>query len=423
MSYLNCEEALTRLVDIARREAPRFGPRDAVLRDVYGRLTLFLQSEPPDRVALETALTALAPYVRPGRAVMVGSDGGAKGTLSEAHVQWLRFGPGDEDFFRLVDRRVVGADWLLRPAPPRQNRLVFASMKGGVGRTTALCVAASDLAAEGSRVLVIDLDLEAPGVGRMLCSDLPPHGVVDALAAQNIGLEVPIEDLRTSVPSTRGTLDVVPAYGRSSVDAPAHYLSKLSRAASDVSLSGSIPLALKVSNLVDRLSAEREYDAILIDARAGMSEISAGPILALGATVLLFGTAQRQTFDDYAFLFAQLHSLGLWQDGREWDFIVPVLAKATTDITQLDDAQARMFQLFQDYVYVAEGPGELDAFNYAESDEDAPHRFIPIAFDSKFASFDPQQSTHHLLRDFYEHAFIRFLPFLRDLLALPMEPQ
>jgi MinD-like ATPase involved in chromosome partitioning or flagellar assembly len=46
--------------------------------------------------------------------------------------------------------------------------LVFYSYRGGVGRTMALCNVAARMAEAGDRVLVIDLDLEAPGASVLL---------------------------------------------------------------------------------------------------------------------------------------------------------------------------------------------------------------------------------------------------------------
>jgi len=51
---------------------------------------------------------------------------------------------------------------------------------------------------------------------------------------------------------------------------------------------------------------KQTYDAVLIDARAGLSELAAGPLLALGATTLVFGVKQNQTFEDFRFLFSYL---------------------------------------------------------------------------------------------------------------------
>lgn len=52
---------------------------------------------------------------------------------------------------RLIDRRLAGQDWLMRAVKlaDKPRRLVFYSIKGGVGRSTALAITAADLAARG----------------------------------------------------------------------------------------------------------------------------------------------------------------------------------------------------------------------------------------------------------------------------------
>ena len=58
------------------------------------------------------------------------------------------------------------------PTEPRENRklrrIVFYSYKGGVGRTTALVHTAFHLARGGERVVVVDMDVEAPGLHTVL---------------------------------------------------------------------------------------------------------------------------------------------------------------------------------------------------------------------------------------------------------------
>ena len=57
----------------------------------------------------------------------------------------------------------------------------FYSFKGGVGRTMALVNAAVELANTGRRVLVVDFDLEAPGLDtfKILHSETQVPGIVD----------------------------------------------------------------------------------------------------------------------------------------------------------------------------------------------------------------------------------------------------
>jgi hypothetical protein len=74
-------------------------------------------------------------------------------------------------------------------APPRDGKVVtFYSYKGGTGRTMALANVAWVLAANGNRVLVVDWDLESPGLHRFFHPFISPDeletgGVVDLLGA------------------------------------------------------------------------------------------------------------------------------------------------------------------------------------------------------------------------------------------------
>jgi CobQ/CobB/MinD/ParA nucleotide binding domain len=91
--------------------------------------------------------------------------------------------PGYPSVF-LIDRMVTNQDWARPPlvsAPPIPTLVAF-SLTGGVGRSTALAMLAGHLARRGKRVLVIDLDLEEPGIGALLSDTLPAFGVVDWLA-------------------------------------------------------------------------------------------------------------------------------------------------------------------------------------------------------------------------------------------------
>lgn len=73
------------------------------------------------------------------------------------------------DGVTVVDRLAVETDWSkIAPVAPGAPRIVFFSIKGGVGRSTASAVAAWSLAQSGKRVMVLDLDLESPGLSSSL---------------------------------------------------------------------------------------------------------------------------------------------------------------------------------------------------------------------------------------------------------------
>ena len=70
----------------------------------------------------------------------------------------------------VLERRVVGQDWVSAPEHLARHapRITFFSLKGGGGRSTALFLWGRSLVAQGKTVLLVDLDLEAPGLGAQL---------------------------------------------------------------------------------------------------------------------------------------------------------------------------------------------------------------------------------------------------------------
>ena len=286
------------------------------LRDATGRLAFFASTTLDGTIveALSGRLRAeLGPYARTDRVVAGADQLGVSDILQDPLIQSVKT---DDHVVRLVDRRLVGADWLRTPAPASRPppRFVFASLKGGVGRSTALSVAAADFASHGRRVLAIDLDMEAPGLGAMLLDEksVPEFGLIDALVESGLS---PLDDefladvvAPSSLADRRGRIDVSPAFGRRSLKYPGDVLAKIARAYADqVHEDGRISTILdQVSTLVDRFSDALRYDAILVDARAGLHETTAAAILGLGAEVFLFGLDEPQTFHGYAALLAHL---------------------------------------------------------------------------------------------------------------------
>ncbi|MFJ6391283.1 KGGVGR-motif variant AAA ATPase [Streptomyces sp. NPDC091972] len=74
--------------------------------------------------------------------------------------------------------------------------VTFYSLRGGVGRTTALAAAARILSERGRRLLCVDMDLEAPGLATVLGCPEPreDQGVLPLLLALERGEEVDIRD-------------------------------------------------------------------------------------------------------------------------------------------------------------------------------------------------------------------------------------
>lgn len=396
-----------------------------VLRDASGRLA-FISLVPVgdgERKKIVDLLEKVMPnYARSGSCVLEAAAPGVAQLLEGAILLTETYFPDEGACIpiKLIDRRIVGRDWLATPVagwqPPQAGRLVFSSMKGGVGRSTALAVLAAELARVGKKVLVIDLDLEAPGIGSMLLpsQDRPRYGVLDWYVESGVNGS-PATEMASDLISActfgdgRGLIDVAPAVGSTTDASPHNYLSKLARAYLDATQGDQPPLSFlaMTSLLVDTLSSQKRYDAILIDARAGLNETTPAALLGLGADILFFGIDTPQTFASYAYLFAHLRRimepLGP-EKAEDWLYRLRMIhAKASANVESQDEFRDRSFELFSKFLYKdkpveSEQGGPLvdpktgeptKTQQFGLEDREAPHFAWPILSDSNFAEFDP----------------------------------
>jgi hypothetical protein len=444
------------------------------LRDVTGRLTFVVLDEMHStdaRIALaDKALTQLAPYVD--------GNGFAVATPEELFDERLKSlqqarkihlaEPSFTGTVNLVDRRLVGADWLRTPSPSAAPpmRIVFASIKGGVGRSTALCVLAADLAAQGRRVLAIDMDLEAPGLGNMLLPEdtLPEFGLLDYLVEQSFGPldeQFYIDMIGSSwLGGGRGRVDVIPAIGRRSLRHPSNVLAKIARAYLGGGETGSSTQANSeppsfadhMSQLLAHLADPLRYDVILLDARAGLHETTAAAVVGLGAEVFLFGLDQPQTFAGYELLFAHMATLRIDSDpnsndgsNADWrERMQFIQAKAPTDTAKRAAFSEKMETLLRKHLWPATNralsnddatsdPNDLkDTFAVewaapdettaiALDDDNGPAPSIAIADDNRFQAFDPLSDRDTLAKNVYAATFGELLDLASTLVSDKMK--
>lgn len=229
----------------------------------------------------------------------------------------------------LVDRLLTNQEWLRKPHLTRPQLPVATafSLKGGVGRSTALAVWAWYLARQGRRVVAIDLDLEAPGLASLLMEEPPDYGMVDWLVEAL--LELPGQDLLDDClgaspvsEGAEGIVQVLPAFGAKTRD----YVAKLGR----VYLPGLSPnggevgLGEKIGQLISALAERPDPpDLVLLDSRAGLHDIGAAVVTQLGAEVFLFARDEPQSWRAYRLLFEHLSrsagiQFGMPDDDLRW---------------------------------------------------------------------------------------------------------
>ena len=280
----------------------------------------------------------------------------------------------------VADRLIHGSSWSqIRAVSGGTPRLIFFSLKGGVGRSTALAALAWHLSSEGRRVLAVDLDLESPGISTFL---LPPEqqpsaGLVDWLVEDLVdrGDDV-LPDVYSLSPSAPGAeIIVVPAHGTE----PGPYISKLGRAWMAKGVGGDQERWEKrLDRLLTQLEDEHQPDVVLIDSRSGLDDVASNAIAALGAQcVMLFATDDRQTWQGYGSLFRHWQATGVAKDVRERLHVVAALVPEEDPAGHMMRVRDASLDLFERTLYdEVEGDqvtGEEDLFSFTRDDEAAPH--------------------------------------------------
>lgn len=400
-----------------------------VIRDFEGRLGVVLDIPAADLDHLNSAVAErLGPYARPEDPVRGRDAVGVSRITEEANTAPVLTINGVN--LRFLDRRIVGADWMARPVLESGAipRIAFVSIKGGVGRSTALSIAATHLAQAGFRVLTVDLDLEAPGLGATLLKpeELPAYGVVDWLVEN--GLSGTDSTFRVDCIGKSSLLEgisVVPAFGSQTLANPADALAKIARANLEDMRDG-IPFSLRdqLQEMLGSFEATGDYDVVLIDGRAGLHETTAAPVLGLGAKVLLFGINEPQTFQGYSFLLAHIRDRipgGTDWEERAW------FVQAKADPEDLNDAKERFNALWSiEEGPLAQpeklGPDDLELV-WADNDAPAPLPKEPVPVlrilnDERYRRFNPVENRVQLDERLVRSTFGELLDWLDEQMEL-----
>ncbi|MBJ7309924.1 ParA family protein [Rugamonas sp. CCM 8940] len=385
-----------------------------LIRDVYGRLRFAVNIERQDfdlAVAqkLDQAQKRLGAFSATG-GVLFRDDFAAPDTLFD-HVDWhetlvpgllLEDGSVSPEFsIQLLDRQIVGQYWL-RTEPEDTGyihppRVVFYGIKGGVGRSTALAMLAYRLARNGKRVLLLDFDLESPGLSGLLlpAERVATYGLVDWFVEDAVGQgDEILRDLIADSPladNLTGSIRIAPAMGQGE----SAYLAKLARVYADVPHAGAVPeqFAARIQRLVRLLEVQEVPDIVLIDSRAGLHDLAAISITGLASLALLFATDTTQNWEGYRQLF------GHWQGRpevlrhvRSRLAIVQALFPESDQAERATRFRQNACDLFSTTLYdqiPAGEPTPLDAFTFGLDDEDAPHYPWQVRWSARLQEFDP----------------------------------
>jgi len=373
-----------------------------VIRDIHGRIRVAINLDrnacAESFASFEKGLPGLGVYCDTATASLLSREDFFDPDSIFNSTEILRWSPPNSDcIIRVLDRQVTGQDWLIpkensEGAPPR---LVFFGIKGGVGRSTALAMLAYKLANSGKKVLLIDLDLESPGLsGLLLPQDrLADFGVVDWLIEDAVGQgDEVLRRMISASPlslSTQKEIRVAAAMGQGDL----FYLDKLSRAYADVAAAGnhSESFTRRIHRLVQKLEELEKPDVVLIDSRAGLHDLAAVSIVGLASTAFLFATDTEQSWQGYKLLFSHWQSHPkIAVDVRERLAIVQALFPESDQSKRARDFLEKSYELFSETLYEEIRPGETgDVFNFDLEIESAPHYPLRINWNNRFQEFNP----------------------------------
>lgn len=395
-----------------------------VVRDVYGRVRFAIECDSNQyplaaREWLEDELKKLGGYATKGEIIFRDdlSNPDIVFNSRDWHLTTVPGGFDDQDVaepdfaISVLDRQIMGQDWLNPMAESKQqhpHRIVFYGLKGGVGRSTALAMVAYGLACEGKRVLLMDFDLESPGLSGLLLPTerVAEFGLVDWFVEDAVGQgDSVLRNIVSSSPlsdTTTGAISVVSAMGQGE----SAYLSKLARVYADVpgreGQQGLQRFAMRMQYVVQRLEIQEKPDVVLIDSRAGLHDVAAIAITSLADTALLFATDSAQNWLGYQQLFMHWqHRPSVCAKVRERLAIVQALAPKNNREGRSKAFLNHAYELFSSTLYDEIAPPTIDSaqvtvesmlelYNPAMEDEAAPHFPIRVEWDELFQELDPK---------------------------------
>ncbi|HNY28815.1 MAG TPA: hypothetical protein PKH31_15690, partial [Candidatus Sumerlaeota bacterium] len=164
---------------------------------------------------------------------------------------------------------------------------------------------------------------------------------------------------------------------------------------------------------------------ILIDSRAGLHDLAAICTVGLAGNVLLFGSDSPQSWQGYRLLFQhwQRHP-EILKSIRDRLKMVQALFPETDQAARFTSFLQHSYDVFVNTLYESTPPEQEDpdAFNFAKSDEAAPHYPLRINWDNRFQEFSPLLlASGAMTEDQIQATFGAFLKGAKGLVGLTGE--
>lgn len=230
------------------------------------------------------------------------------------------------------------------------NVISFYSYKGGVGRTIALIQTAYNLVQEGKRVLMLDLDIEAPSLHKLFSKSVcdpvngVKYGMVEYLYRSVVQKQenVALNDMFCTIPleDGEGALFLIPALKEMSNK----YIYEIGRLQTEQIQDKQI-----FSAIIKQIKDELNIDYIFVDTRAGFNPWGALSLLSLSSQVIFVAYPNIENIEGLKYALEMVDNLGKERYAVAMSKVVPSklgLQKAKKLFKRLDIMQDSIIPIY-----------------------------------------------------------------------------
>lgn len=288
-----------------------------VIQNVYGKLQVYIDVDDKNLVSRMKSLLE----------ERIGHWLGACGSLQKngfvkAEIDsYIKTHSANKDRIWIIEKYLTNVYWnesvIKNKKLDLQSKMIcFYSYKGGVGRTTTMVMSAIEMAKRGKKIVMIDFDLEAPGVSSIFPNEgISQYGLLDYLIESSVyenELQIdeymyPVSDY-CHVNQAGGEIYVIPAYGKVVDNDADLYRKCLMRFNLDMPtyMESSTP----IDGLLQKVDAFIKPDYIFIDTRSGLHQIGGITLSRYSDIAVLFFYGSQQNVEGMKMVLPILKSNG-----------------------------------------------------------------------------------------------------------------
>ena len=302
-------------------------------------------------------------------ALLGGRQKWESGAPANPPIPWFKL---ERQFSKSSWGAIAGAPWPITDGA-KPAVAAFYSFKGGVGRTVALSSVALLLAQAGHRVVVVDLDIEAPGVAPFLMCEtsLPDDGVVDYLVEWQLN-ENRQRTLASfvAIQTEPGLVNETPIRVIPSGKVNGSFVEKVARLDFEGYLAS---VKNPMSELLQQIADEYNPAFILLDVRSGLHDLGGLSLNVLSHLNVIFSRDSEQAWAGLETVLGILGEHRLAGHSSEVLVVHSMVPPKDRDKDAHARFVARSYKTFQEQYYL-----ETDTMPDSTSN-DAPYGF-PIPF-------------------------------------------